>query len=160
MTIKNLLENLASGSIKTSDALASAKIIASKQGHEKFLTWLNSELEGYSSNADVPSYRRFQTEIKGDIVDPYGSKNPDVILALDALSEQLGINLNEHQEKQNIFIIESLDEKKGRLIVPFPPGSVRMLNDVVAKNNPGYQLISAYRDTPFNLVSKITGTES
>lgn len=60
--------------IKLSDLLRKYKILAARLAHEPFQSWVNSELNGYSLDDNLPTYRILRNiESSGDFYGPYGS---------------------------------------------------------------------------------------
>lgn len=54
-------------SIKTSDLLRKAMVVARKLNQEEILDWVNSELNGYKDNCEIPDYRNVKGKVRGRI---------------------------------------------------------------------------------------------
>lgn len=73
--------------IKVVTLLRKAKIIASKLNQNKFINWVNNELNGYldCTRDDLPKYRFVQGEIKA--LNPYHGWQPIYFLDSEGIEE-------------------------------------------------------------------------
>jgi hypothetical protein len=112
--IKELINDLAFDKITLNQGLTRAKIISSKIGDSNFTNWIRSELNGYSSDENIPEYRVTQCDLKATINDfgglrvipidasvldnKYGGKIYTIRLAQDIDSLETAINESESEE--------------------------------------------------------------
>lgn len=67
--LDDLLDNLVSEQ-DLSVSLRKAKVLAYKLGNHEFKKWVDNELNGYSDEAQLPSYRKKKTVAMGDFISP------------------------------------------------------------------------------------------
>lgn len=148
--IDSLIEKIASNEIETATALNQAKIIASKIKNDDFKQWINHELKGYPQEFlnQLPDYRIFSVQIRGDIIDQWGIPNEDILFVMDDFVKQFNIDdPYKHYERQNISTIEhAVKNAPGQFVVnPFNPKFIGMMNEVYQQVNPGVQITSVGR---------------
>lgn len=68
--VNDLIFDIANG-VSISQVLLKAQIIAYHLGDDKFSQYIKCEQQGYSSNDDLPSYRKQKTMVKATFVDYY-----------------------------------------------------------------------------------------
>jgi hypothetical protein len=61
------------GSTDLETLLRKCRVLAARLKNEQFKQWVQSELDGYSSTADVPDYRKFHCQCFGHFSGPFGS---------------------------------------------------------------------------------------
>lgn len=73
----NLLQSLINGTVSSgmdvAEALRIAKVLAYELDSEPFKEWVDNELSGYSAHKDIPKYRRFRVQPRGDFFDDYNA---------------------------------------------------------------------------------------
>ena len=75
--------------------LLKAKILAYRLKHDEFKTWVDHELNGYSSTIDVPQYRRYTAHNFGDFRDRFGTMDCDIPIAISHLPYNIRGRLEE-----------------------------------------------------------------
>jgi hypothetical protein len=61
------------GSTDLETLLRKCRVLAARLKNEQFKLWVQSELDGYASTADVPDYRKFHCQCFGHFSGPFGS---------------------------------------------------------------------------------------
>lgn len=64
--LDEIIEILSSEEGKLSDALVKTKVLLHKIGQKELVTWVNNELEGYSTNDSLPDYRILRSQVLVD----------------------------------------------------------------------------------------------
>ena len=61
--LNEIIEALSSQSGSLTDALLKTKVLLHKIGHQELVEWVNNELNGYSSNDNLPEYRILPAQV-------------------------------------------------------------------------------------------------
>ena len=61
--INEIIDALSSQSGSLTDALLKTKVLLHKIGHQELVEWVNNELNGYSSNDNLPEYRILPAQV-------------------------------------------------------------------------------------------------
>jgi len=141
-----LIKKLLSGEGKLSLLLLEAKKFAENSKDEKFIEFIDNELNGYAGK-EIPEYRRINAEIVGDIQDAFGQLVArQYPLDFSKISDQIGFNISNTVSPDGISFIENNLQSLSEAIVlkQIPPQLVSMLNDILEHNNPGVKLVAAY----------------
>jgi hypothetical protein len=102
-------------SIRVSDLLRKALVVAKKLKIQEFETWTSAELAGYGKALDVPSYRILEGQIQA--YNPYNRIWMPVVFQNAQQAERLSYRAN----GQSIAELEALAQKDdGKLLMPFP----------------------------------------
>lgn len=72
--IKQLIEDITFEKITLNQALTRAKIIAYKINNTQFKEWINSEINGYVSNENLPAYRIISCDVFAEAYHPFRGK--------------------------------------------------------------------------------------
>lgn len=144
--MEKILEKLLSGEGKLSLLLMEARPYAEDAKDEALIDLIEKESEGYSSIADLPDYRKIQSQIIGDIQDKYGHlRFQGKVLDFSVLFDNVGIDLSLSLVPDSIgFIEDGLQQLSGQIAQrPIPSQLVKMLNETFMHNNPHLSLVSA-----------------
>lgn len=147
MAKSQIIKDLANASIDLSTALKRTKILLQDLGNEELIKWVDSELSGYSEDADLPMYRRIHGQLygsymKGSMVShmqythvplPLGNM-PD-----DLKNNLLTVSLMQGLETLRAFI-KTLESTKQRLVKFIPP---ELYPAIALANNDPYMIISS-----------------
>lgn len=68
MAKSRIIKELANSSMDTATALKRLKILLTSFEKPELITWVNNELIGYKNIDDVPSYRKYTGQLKGDFI--------------------------------------------------------------------------------------------
>lgn len=141
--IKKLIEDLATDKISLASGLTQAKIIASKIKNDTLKSWIQSELNGYQDD-QIPDYRVYSIQIKGDVVGSFGFHQQGVTLLLDKFGEQLGIDVYTERETMSIPMIEeaAMNADSQYIVKPFGQKFIQHLNKMMV-DDPHKQLVFA-----------------
>ncbi|NNH77714.1 hypothetical protein HLH17_08600 [Acinetobacter sp. ANC 5380] len=93
--------------IQVSDLLRKCKILAYRLGNEDFKIWLESELNGYSYEDALPSYRILTVGSKGNFVGSFGRSLPNADMPIHGLPDWLKDQCTKATFKQPIATLES-----------------------------------------------------
>lgn len=108
--IKKLITDIAFNRIELSQALTTAKIIASKISSQELALWIKKELEGYSfEDIDLPSYRKIPSTITLTATLPVGAEHSFYLLPPDDNNtpEQIKDIIQYHRIVEPIKIVEN-----------------------------------------------------
>jgi hypothetical protein len=143
--MKEILRKLFSGEGKISLLLLEARELVEDSGDSYLINYIENELNGYNI-IELPSYRKINATIVGDVQNPYGRLEKNVpIINIGKLFENIGIDINVVQVTNGIgFIEENLTHLSSKTVNrPLPEALVESLNDIIQYNNPGTTLINA-----------------
>lgn len=120
--VHELEEDASNSSVPVTDLLAKAKIVASKLELKEFLSWVNSEINGYRGKDEIPDYRKIHGQVKA--FNPYYGWQTVVIedpkfhelLATREILQPIG-------ELENVCDIN----KSGNLTISLPPSMVKTI---------------------------------
>lgn len=144
--MEKILEKLLSGEGKLSLLLIEARPYAEDAKDDALIDLIEKESDGYSSSADLPEYRKIQSQIIGDIKDKYGQlQYQGKVLDFSVLADTVGIDLSVSLVPDSIgFIEDALHQLTGQMAQrPIPNQLVKMLNETFRHNNPHLNLVSA-----------------
>jgi len=109
-----LQQNALDSSVKVSDLLRKASVVARKLNIKEFENWLTHELNGYEDNDKIPNYRKLKGEVK--VWNPYRGWQP---VSFD--NNQTEEIMTYRFTKQSISELEALiDSKPEQVTMKFP----------------------------------------
>lgn len=78
--LREIQDDAVNSNVKVSDLLRKCKILGYRLGNEDFKKWVEMELNGYSSNQELPKYRMLEVQSKGDFIGVSGRRliNADI----------------------------------------------------------------------------------
>jgi hypothetical protein len=141
--VRELQKEALDRSVRVSDLLRKALLVARKLKAPNIEAWIVAELNGYSDGANVPAYRTISGEIKS--WNPYnGAWLPIIFPESDAKIHRA---LTQRKCNQAIAEIESLLSKaeSGQLAMPYPPEVQAKLMKAVDLVTPPVLLVSEAR---------------
>ncbi|NTV47142.1 MAG: hypothetical protein HGB11_11615 [Chlorobiales bacterium] len=126
-------------------ALLKTKVLAYRIKNDRLTDWVNSELDGYKSDENLPEYRIFKAQIIGTLSNRFESIQNSVIPLLH-LDKGDASSLTRFALKEGISGLEyMLMESKGQnLIVRLPPEIYAYINHVTPMN--GYFIEDARKE--------------
>lgn len=118
---------MAYDTITLNQGLTRAKIISSKIGDSNFSNWIRSELNGYSSDENIPEYRITQCDLKATISDFRGLRL--IPVEASVLDDKIGGNVYTIRLTQDIDSLETAIKEAGteEIIFKMPHNLVRSL---------------------------------
>jgi hypothetical protein len=117
--------------------LRKCKVLAARLGSRPLEDWLLYESGGYPEDAEVPSYRIMQLELKGHFVGPFGSGIRNAPIPLGCLPEKAREMYRNFRCRQSVASIEEILKKteRGRLTVTTGDLAVHLGTDVYEGQN-------------------------
>ena len=148
MAKSKIILDLANSSVDTMTALKRAKVLLLELGNDKLLEWVNCEIAGYPSDAEVPEYRVVQGNLMGSYFK--GSmanhmKWNNVSLPLGKMPDEIRdriLNVSFHEGVDALKkLLESADDEERQLGATLPAEFF----PIIAKcnNDPYMNIISA-----------------
>ena len=71
--LREIQNDAVNSNVKISDLLRKCKILAVRLGSTEFQSWINKELNGYSSEDELPEYRIIEVNSKGNFAGAFGA---------------------------------------------------------------------------------------
>ena len=148
MAKSKIILDLANSSVDTMTALKRAKVLLLELGNDKLLEWVNCEIAGYPSDAELPEYRVVQGNLMGSYFK--GSmanhmKWNNVSLPLGKMPDEIRdriLNVSFHEGVDALKkLLESADDEERQLGATLPAEFF----PIIAKcnNDPYMNIISA-----------------
>lgn len=148
MAKSKIILDLANSSVDTMTALKRAKVLLLELGNDKLLEWVNCEIAGYPSDAELPEYRVVQGNLMGSYFK--GSmanhmKWNNVSLPLGKMPDEIRdriLNVSFHEGVDALKkLLESVDDEERQLGATLPAEFF----PIIAKcnNDPYMNIISA-----------------
>ena len=69
MAKSKIIKDLANGAIDTQTALKRTKVLLQDLDNEEVLQWINCEIEGYTTDDEVPEYRKIGGQLYGSYIE-------------------------------------------------------------------------------------------
>ena len=146
--LDEIIEMSADSKKPVSDSLRKCLILAFQLKNERLKEWVENELNGYDKQADVPEYRKVQLHSRGNFSGPAGSWLPSRALPISVLKqEHRGMLVSALAAPIGSY--EDLPDKKGELIINWPPGLIVRYQSRFIE---GYALSQAWQEVPGSLV--------
>lgn len=156
--ISDIINDLVDNDKSLNSALLKTKVLASRIKNKDLIDWVNKEINGYSSNSELPNYRKnISTHVKGDYISGnmhYKNQSIPVV----GLNEKFNSNLSKTHFTNSIIALEFLvkDTKSTTLMYPFPAEIVSIIEENwINMGNPYLQLINARKIIPTNSITEI-----
>lgn len=148
MAKSKIILDLANSSVDTMTALKRAKVLLLELGNDKLLEWVNCEIAGYPSDAELPEYRVVQGNLmgsyfKGSMANHMRWNN--VSLPLGKMPDEIRdriLNVSFHEGVDALKkLLESADDEERQLGATLPAEFF----PIIAKcnNDPYMNIISA-----------------
>ena len=110
-----LIEEIQAATVDQSNDLGTilrkCKLLAARLGSQPLETWLIYESNGYPPELDVPDYRVWTLEVKGDFTGPFGSMVRNAPIPLIFIPERVRDYYNQYKCRQSIATLEALLEQ-------------------------------------------------
>ena len=118
--LNDLIYTLSNASPKLIDCLTKTKVLLYQIGRKDLVGWVNNEINGYQDEAELPSYRNVNAQVKGNVSNAafLYSSHPLPTMHLSKTQQK---NLHHLEMKESIGVLENLliDNKHG-LSRPLP----------------------------------------
>ena len=156
--MNDFLKKLYDAETPLSLLLLEAREIAEKNDEKELVSYIDSEINGYKAEDNLPDYRVSKEEIVCDIKDVYGNiVEKEYPVDFKLLSDKIGFDLNDINFYDGISIIETSLKNlaKTTALRPIHRELITMLNEVFHSNNPNYHLQAAYHRLPKSTIEYI-----
>ena len=143
--IKEIRDACTDSSLRISDLLRKAKVLATTLQNEPLKLWLARELNGYPLNEELPSYRKIASPPLGTFAGPFASKVTNCPLPVSSMPDFLQQLAKAIPFANPIGEIEAMAESasgKG-LMHPWLPEAVHLLRQTYVME--GYTLVEVYQ---------------
>lgn len=118
--LNDLIFTLSDASPKLIDCLTKTKVLLYQIGRKDLVGWVNNEINGYQDDAELPSYRYVNAQVKGNVGNA-AYLYPSHPLPTMHLSKMQQKNLHELEMKESIGVLENLlNDNKHGLSRPLP----------------------------------------
>ncbi|HEX4049906.1 MAG TPA: hypothetical protein VHY19_03390 [Steroidobacteraceae bacterium] len=118
MLLDEIITILSDSKGSLTDALLKTKVLLYQLGKKDLVSWVNSELSGYTRESDVPPYRIIGGEVRGHVVS-IAWQQTNFLLPINHLKEPTRTNITEHRITMSIQSIEEAVEafrEKGTIL--------------------------------------------
>lgn len=105
--LTDLISELSETQPSLIDALVKTKVLLHRVGRRDLVDWVNNEINGYSDDAPLPSYRVVSASVKGNVTNNVYSYS-DHPLPTMHLTEKQRKNLEELEMRDSIAVLEGL----------------------------------------------------
>lgn len=139
--LDDIIASLSGPNPSVTEALLKTKVLLHKLGRKDLVDWVNNELNGYSSEALLPPYRRVSAVVKGNLVN-MAYHIGDQVLPVMHLKAEWRNRFCDIGMHQSIAELEKLCEGTGRLTSPIPPEAHRLFEEVIT----GYHVQRAWSE--------------
>ena len=145
--ISDIINELVDSNVSITSPLLKTKVLASRINNVELLNWVNSELNGYDSEGEVPAYRQTGASISGSYLNGNWQFNNQP-LPLVGLPDKLVETISKIEFYQSVTTLESMvkDHESGTLEIVIPADITAMMERAIRKmGNPFFQIVRAQR---------------
>lgn len=136
--LSSVIDAATSDDVAVSTLLRRVKVVATRLGTSELDDWVNLELGGYSTDAELPAYRGpFGAEVIGHFVGPFSSE-VQLPVPSRAVLPHLPVGARgmfEVRLLQPIAELEELANLDKQLQSPWPADVVALINGKISKGN-------------------------
>lgn len=104
---EEIIDDLVNPSVRLSDILRKASIVASQLKNDEFKEWLRQEQNGYKSLESIPEYRHLTTHLVGQFSGPFGRSISNAPIPFAALPGRARDNFKKMKMSQGISNLEA-----------------------------------------------------
>jgi hypothetical protein len=124
--LREIQDAAASDEVPVATLLRKAKILAARLRHEPLRRWVESELDGYAADAELPDYRRLRDlDVKADFSGPFNSGMRNANVPPACIDEADREALFSADNRQGIAALEDLlRSKEHTFSSPWPGDAV------------------------------------
>jgi AbiTii-like protein len=121
MLLDQIIELLSSDKANLTDALLKTKVLLHQIGKKELAAWVNSELNGYPDDVEVPPYRVLNMHVRANFMNP-GWRATDHPIPLGHLTPKQRENLEIGKARESLAVLEDLASQNdgGSLQRPIP----------------------------------------
>ncbi|MEX2516662.1 MAG: response regulator receiver protein [Gammaproteobacteria bacterium] len=118
--IDQIIELLSTEKGSLTDALLKTKVLLHSLGQTELIAWVNSELNGYHDDQDIPDYRKVPAQVLANLASMTFQANSHP-LPIGHLSDKQRENLESSNLTQSLAVLEKFSENPdGSLSSPIP----------------------------------------
>lgn len=144
--IQSILNSALKDNVKLSDLLRKCKILAARLKNDDFKNWIDSELNGYPSQNNLPSYRIIDVNAYGHLSGPFGAEMRNISIPSSCLPGKMRDWAKKTYISQSIAVLEDMVKGNQDNFKQVWPGNlVAMVANKIYK---GYSLYAAWQDIP------------
>ncbi|MGD8454472.1 MAG: hypothetical protein PVJ57_21875 [Phycisphaerae bacterium] len=128
--LREIQDAAADSSVRLSDLLRKAKILAARLGHDAFKQWVERELNGYPAGVDVPEYRVTYTQNYGHFAGPWSSGLRNAPIPSQCLPEHLREHVEKYRFVEGVSSYEQIlssPSPEAPLHVPWDPNLIALV---------------------------------
>lgn len=150
--IGEIIDILSSDTGKLSDALIKTKVLLHKIGHKELVSWVNSELNGYTDSDSVPEYRVLPAEVLVNASNGTYRVTSHHI-PMGHLNEKQRVSIETARMNQSLAVLEKFTENdSGHLQAHIPMESYGLLGKGLGNH---FQIESAWSNISSTSVLQI-----
>lgn len=156
--INTIIQDLVDPAKRLTDTLLKVQVLAFKIKNSKLKIWVDSELNGYQSTTEVPSYRYVPTTVVGNLEQERYTgllSRTHQRLPAEYLDKDLYESLKEAKIQNSVSELELMQNGKGTYQIPIPHAIFALFNKVFANN---WNVTSAWREIGHNSIEGILGS--
>lgn len=138
--VEEIIDVLSSSESNLHNALFKTKVLLHRLGEKDLVEWVNFELQGYKNVETLPSYRKLDVTVMGDVSNSvYHYSNQPLPLA--HLDKQLRTNLKTTYLMQSIAVIENYSKEDENLSISIAPELYPSISKGLGN---GYEVVRAW----------------
>lgn len=143
--VREIRDEVVDTKTSLSATLRKAKILAASLANNEFRTWVDSELNGYSGNKELPEYRQLNSPVLGNFSGPFGKSVTGYQLPVALMPDHFKDMARAVPLGHPIKVVETYAATaKEELRCPWPTDAVLLLRDKVRLSG-GFEVIEIYQ---------------
>jgi hypothetical protein len=146
--LQDIIDAAVSEQEPLSTLLRRCLVLEFKLHNRKLEVWVNNELDGYGSDAEVPDYRCGNSISRGHFIGPNGLSMRNRTLHLQVMDPQHQSLVDKLELRQPISAYESVDANKEARIPWNPDLTVEYQDSFITDHS----LVQAWQDIPHSLI--------
>lgn len=153
--INTIIQELVDPAKRLTDTLLKVQVLAFKIKNSKLKNWVDSELNGYQSTAEVPSYRYIPSIVVGNLEqERFGGllRRSHQRLPSECLDKDIYDSLKEAKVQNSVSELELMQKGEGTFQIPIPYAIFTLFNKVFANE---WIVTSAWREISQNSIEGI-----
>jgi hypothetical protein len=153
--INTIIQELVDPTKRLTDTLLKVQVLAFKIKNSKLKIWVESELNGYQSTAEVPSYRYVPTTVVGNLEqERFGGllSRKHQRLPVEYLDKDIYESLKEAKIQNSVSELELMQKGEGTYQIPIPHTIFALFNKVFSNE---WVVTSAWREIGHNSIEGI-----
>ncbi len=135
--LRDIQDAATASDIDVSVLLRKCLVLAARLGNNEFKAWVESELNGYKPEEQLPPYRLIRVHSRGDFLDPFGGGFRNVPIPMTALPPEYQKQYTYSRAVQPISYYEDLlkhADKGASLQEPWAPEFVAMVGQDIVED--------------------------